>query len=93
MLMGPNPPHLIFTQPKLPDGTWADVVNLATNAPSPVNVIVVERLANVGLYLQAIAGGAFDFIVSPLNGYELTHVVRCAIENVLSRREALAHSA
>jgi hypothetical protein len=90
LLAGPNPPHLIFTQPNLPDGTWAEVVSLAIKAAKPVNVIVVGRLSNVGLYLQTITGGAFDFIVPPLTGYELTHVVRCAIENVLSRREAQA---
>jgi hypothetical protein len=93
LMTGPNPPHLVFTQPKLPDGMWADVVSLALKAARPVNVVIVGRLANVGLYLQTITGGAFDFIVPPLTGYELTHVVRCAIENVLSRREAQAHSA
>jgi CheY-like chemotaxis protein len=90
LLTGANPPHLIFTQPKLPDGIWADVVSLARKAPKPVNVIVVARPANVGLYLQTITGGAFDFIVAPLTAYQLTHVVRCAIENVLSHRETQA---
>jgi ActR/RegA family two-component response regulator len=93
LLAGSNPPHLVFTQALLPDGRWADVVSLALKAAKPVNVIVVGRLANVGLYLQTITGGAFDFIVPPLTGYELTHVVRCAIENILSRREAQVHSA
>lgn len=92
LLTGPNTPHLVFTQPRLPDGIWADVVNLARKAPTPVNVIVVARPANAGLYLQAISGGAFDFVVAPLSGYQLTHVVRCAIENVLSRRQAQGHS-
>lgn len=92
LLIGPNPPHLVFTQPRLPDGSWGDVVSLAIKAQKPVNVIIVGRLANVGLYLQTITGGAFDFIVPPLTGYELTHVVRCAIESVLGRREAQARS-
>lgn len=92
LMTGPNPPHLIFTQPKLPDGVWADVVNLALKPAKPVNVIVVGRPANVGVYLQTITGGV-DFIVPPLTGYELTHVVRCAIENVLKRREAQARPA
>jgi DNA-binding NtrC family response regulator len=90
LLTGPNPPHLVFTQPKLPDGIWADVLRLAMKAPKPVDVIVVARPANAGLYLQAITGGAFDFIVAPLTGFQLTHVLRCAIESVLSRREAQA---
>ena len=90
LLTGPNPPHLIFTQPRLPDGIWADVVSLAMMAPKPINVIVVGCLADLRLYVQTIAGGAFDFIVPPLTGYELTHVLRCAIESVLSRREVQA---
>jgi len=93
LLAGPNPPYLIFTQPDLPDGTWSDVVRLATKASKPVNVIVVARPANAGLYLQAITGGAFDFIVAPLTGYQFTHVLRCATESVLTRREALARPA
>ena len=88
LLSGANPPHLVFTQPSLPDGIWADVVKMATRAQKPVNVIVVGHPTNVGLYLQTITGGAFDFIVPPLSGYELTHVMRCAIGNVLGRREA-----
>lgn len=93
LLTGPDPPHLILTQPNLPDGAWADVVGLAMKARKPVNVIIVGRLVNVGLYLQTVTGGAFDFIVPPLTGYELNHVLRCAIENVLSRRESQARSA
>jgi hypothetical protein len=92
-LTGPDPPHLIFTQPNLPDGIWADVVDLAMKAAHPVNVIVVGRPADVNLYMDTVARGAFDFIVAPLTSNQLTHVVRCAIENVLARREAQAHSA
>lgn len=88
LLKGVNPPHLVFTETTLPDGTWADVVNSASEAPKAVNVIVVARLEDIGLYLETIGSGAFDFIVLPLTGYELTHVLRCAAENVLSRREA-----
>ena len=88
LLMGTNPPHLVFTETALPDGTWADVVNLAVKAQKAVNVIVVGRLVDVRLYLKTIVRGAFDFIVPPLTGDELAHVVRCAAGNVFSRREA-----
>jgi hypothetical protein len=85
-----DPPHLVFAQPTLPDGTWTDVVNLAVKAPRPVNVIVVARSADIGLYLETISGGACDFIVPPLTDDELGHVVRCALANVLGRRKAQA---
>jgi len=93
LLMGPNPPHLVFTESVLPGGSWVEVVKLAAEAQKPVNVIVVARLADVRLYLDAIVGGAFDFIVPPLTGNELAHVVRSAADDVLSRREDQASSA
>ncbi len=93
VLNGVKPPHLVFTETTLPDGTWADVVNLAVEASKPVNVIVIARLEDVGLYLETIGRGAFDFIVLPLTGHGLVHVVRCAVDNVISRREAQARAA
>ena len=92
-LLGANPPHLVFTEIDLPDGTWRDIVKLAVKAQKAVNVIVVARLADVRFYLETIVSGAFDFIVPPLTGFELGHVVRCAAENAFNRREALAATA
>jgi ActR/RegA family two-component response regulator len=93
LLTGPNPPHLIFTQPKLPDGIWADVVKVAARAPKSVNVIVVARLADVRLYLETITRGAFDFIVPPMTSHELAHVLACAVESVLDLRRTQAAAA
>ena len=44
LLREADPPHLVFTEAVLPDGTWADVVKLALAALKPVKVIVVSRL-------------------------------------------------
>ena len=63
-LQKPNPPHLVFTDTAMPDGTWQDVLKLAAKAPKPVNVIVVARDANFKLYLEARERGAFDLIAS-----------------------------
>lgn len=88
-----GPPHLVFTDTVLPDGTWLDVLNLAANARQPVNVIVVARLADVKFYIEVIDRGAFDFITPPFAPYDLSHVVRCAADNVLSRRHVQGHAA
>ena len=85
-LWSDSPPPLVFTGIQLADGSWADVLTLASKASAPVNVIVVAPFADVSLYVQAIERGAFDFIVPPLSDPELLHVVRIAAENVLSRR-------
>jgi NtrC-family two-component system response regulator AlgB len=83
-----KPVPLVFTDTHLPDGTWADILALAGKAALPVNVIVVARLVNTRLYIETIEAGAFDFIVPPFNAADLAHVVRCAADNVLTRRAA-----
>jgi FixJ family two-component response regulator len=77
----------------LSDGTWADVVGLAAKVPAPVNVIVVARFVDIRLYVDVIERGAFDFLAPPFVPSDLAHVVRCAVENVVSRRHGQAHAA
>jgi DNA-binding NtrC family response regulator len=83
-----NPPQLVFTDTDLHDGKWPDVVLMAEGAIEPVNVIVVARFMNEKLYIEALEGGAFDFIVPPFASFDLAHVVQCAADNVLDRRGA-----
>ena len=35
LLKAADPPHLVFTEALLPEGTWTDVVNLALEALCP----------------------------------------------------------
>jgi len=86
MLGGQNPAPLVFTDTKLPDGTWADVLAEAERAAQPVNVIVVARVVDTGLYLETIETGAFDFIAPPFVATDLEYVVRSALDNVAARR-------
>jgi DNA-binding NtrC family response regulator len=88
-------PHLIFTEARLPDGTWADVVRCAEKAISPSNVIVVSGNANMKFYIKAMEAGAFDFIMPPFDGTHLDRMVQSALSNVLTRRSdaRLARSA
>jgi DNA-binding NtrC family response regulator len=83
-----DPPLLAFTESKLPDGNWSDVLSLSQRASSPVNVIVVGREIDTELYASAIEIGAFDFIAPPFEAADLAHVVRCAADNALERRGA-----
>ena len=85
-----DPPHLVFTEALLPDGNWVDVIKLALEALKPVKVIVVSRLADIKLYVDTMVGGAFDFIVPPMTGDELAHVLSCAVESVSNLRRTQA---
>jgi len=87
-LSAANPPDLILTDLDLPDGTWEDILQLAQKAPVPVNVIVVSRLVDIRLYIEALEKGAFDFITPPFEAFELSHVLRTAFWNVVQKREA-----
>ncbi len=89
-LTSPSPPHLVFTDTTLPDGTWADVLDLAARAPEAVAVIVVSPQADVQLYIDVMERGACDFITSSFTVPEVAHIMRCAVESVISRREAQA---
>ncbi len=89
LLRDPDPPHLVFTEDTLPDGTWAEVVKRSLMASKPVKVIVISRVVDVSLYVEAMDGGAFDFIVPPLSAIKLDYVVKRAMETVLGLRREL----
>jgi DNA-binding NtrC family response regulator len=93
ILNAPEPPEVVFTETELPDGNWQDVVRLAQAAPKPTNVIVVSRLVDIRLYVEAVEKGAFDFIAPPFEPLELAHVLRCAVGNVAARRNVQAGTA
>ncbi len=93
LLDGVDPPHLVFTETTLPDGTWDDVLSLAAKASQAVNVIVVARVADMRVYIDTIQRGAYDFITPPFVASDLTHVVRCAVENVRGRRRGQVRAA
>jgi DNA-binding NtrC family response regulator len=82
-----TPPHVVFTDLQLEDGSWTGILSLAETSPLPVNVIVVSRNADIDTYVQVLECGAFDFVVPPFELSEIDHVVRCAHGNAVVRRE------
>jgi DNA-binding response OmpR family regulator len=78
-LRGAPPPGLVLTATTLVDGTWADVLTLASMNRGPVPVIIVSRLVDIDLYLDTLESGASDFIVPPLSPADLAHVVKVAM--------------
>jgi DNA-binding NtrC family response regulator len=87
MLWGGRPPHLVFTDTTLPDGSWVHILALARQAPTPVNVIVVSSHVDIALYLETLDQGAFDFITPPFEAREIAYTLRCAVSDVRRRRK------
>jgi DNA-binding NtrC family response regulator len=92
-LWSDRPPHLVFTEARLSDGNWANILTLAAKACAPVNVIVVAPERDLKCYIHAVVRGAFGFIVPPFSDPELLHIVGIAAENALSRRREACSSA
>jgi DNA-binding NtrC family response regulator len=87
LLWSPEPHFLVLTEPVLPDGTWAAILELAGRSTSPVPVVVVSRYVDVDLYLDVLEKGGSDFIVPPFYASDLAYVVNGAILSA-SRAEA-----
>jgi DNA-binding NtrC family response regulator len=74
-------PQLVFTDTRFCDGTWVDVLNLTSELKihNATKIIVVSRVVDHHLYVDAIEKGAFDFIVPPFEPEDLAFIVRSAI--------------
>ena len=70
---------LVFAGADLPEGGWADILALARQSKNFLPVIVVSRMVDVGLYLDALGKGAFDFVAPPFLTSDIAHIVRSAI--------------
>jgi len=89
-LTSSDPPHVVFTDPELADGSWTDVMNLAAKAVLPVAVVVISPSADVRLYVDIIERRAFDMITHSFSVMELSPIVRSAVDYVVSRRKGWA---
>lgn len=58
-------PHLIFCNERLPDGGYADLLELKDPDRIPPPIIVLTRNGEWELYMDATRRGAFDVIRSP----------------------------
>ena len=63
MLANLNAPSVIFSDALLSDGTWLDIFDLAAEGEHEVPVIVIPRIVDFNLYLNALDEGAADFII------------------------------
>jgi DNA-binding NtrC family response regulator len=70
---------MVFAGTNLQDGGWADVLTLAQQSKSYLPVIVVSRMLDVELYMDALGRGAFDFVTPPFLDSDLARILRSAI--------------
>jgi DNA-binding NtrC family response regulator len=73
--------NVILTEAELPDGKWRDVLNLASDAPHRVEVIVTDPQADARFWAEALNLGAYDLLAQPFYEPE----VRRILSNACSR--------
>lgn len=86
-------PHLLFTDTKLPDGSWTDVLNLAEDVPAPICCMVVANAKGPEFRQTALEYGAFDCLDSPFEVESVSEVLDRAASFVQAGRERRARAA
>jgi two-component system response regulator PilR (NtrC family) len=86
-------PHLLFTDTKLPEGTWIDVLNLAECAPAANCAILVNASKDPELFRAARDYGAFDCVSPPFKTETISELIQRAIRFVQADRDRQARSA
>ena len=83
-------PLVVFTDTKLPDGTFEDILGLAAKARQAVNVLVASEVGNIRLYEEAMEQGAFDFLMPNIESRQFRSVFASASSDAQERRAKAA---
>jgi two-component system response regulator PilR (NtrC family) len=76
----PSPYGVVLTDLMMPDGSGLDVLALARQRHPETEVIVMTAHSTVETAIDAMKGGAYDFVTKPLSNAELKALVRKAFE-------------
>jgi len=79
-----EPPRLVISDLRLPDGDGLDIIRAAKAIHPPVPVIVVTSFASAASRRAARASGAAAFLTKPFSASELLELVRIEFERPLS---------
>lgn len=80
-------PDAIVTDLKMPGGTGLDLLRQVRQFDEDLPVIVMTAFGAVETAVEALKGGAFDYLTKPFEGDELIISVKKAIEHVRLLRE------
>ena len=69
---------VVICERDLPFGSWKDLLQEIQTLPDPPLLIVTSRLADEGLWAEALNLGAYDVLAKPFDRKEVTRVVSLA---------------
>jgi len=79
--------HIIFCEHNLSGGGFREILRMATQMGSLVEVVVSSMLGELDEYLHAMKLGAFDFVAPPYRGADIISIVDNACQHYLLRRK------
>lgn len=82
-----EPFDVVLTDLQLPGMDGLELLTRLRDRQPDLEVIVFTAYATIETAVQAIKGGAFDFITKPVNPIELEHTIRAALERQRLKRE------
>ncbi|HVP19485.1 MAG TPA: sigma-54 dependent transcriptional regulator [Spirochaetia bacterium] len=79
--------EVVLTDLMLPDGSGLDVLHAARSRPYQPEVLLITAYGTIDSAVEAVRGGAFDYLTKPLSTQKLLLAVERAIERRNLRRE------
>ncbi|MGH7296876.1 MAG: response regulator, partial [Polyangiaceae bacterium] len=80
VLNAPEPYALVLTDLLMPDGNGMDLLALVKQRTARTEVIVMTAHGGVDTAIEAMRGGAYDFVTKPFATTELRALVHKALE-------------
>jgi DNA-binding NtrC family response regulator len=78
---------IVVTDLKLKDGSGLDIVNFIQEKYSRISIIVVTAFGSVETAIEAIRGGAYDYLQKPIRLTELKRAINRLTENIKLKKE------
>ena len=79
--------HIIFCEHNLSGGGFQEILRIARQMRSMVEVVVSSMMGELDEYLEAMRMGAFDFVAPPYRGADIISIVDNACQHYLLRRK------
>lgn len=70
--------HVVLCDPRLPDGTWKDLLETIADIPEPPQLIVTAHHADDRLWAEVLNLGAWDVLVKPFHPKEVYRTIHLA---------------
>ena len=82
-----SPIDIVVTDLKLKDGSGLDIVNFIQEKYPGISIIIVTAFGSVESAIEAIRGGAYDYLQKPIRLAELKRVIKRIAENIILKKE------